>query len=257
MLTMRIIAGFALLAGTACTAKSPLDEMQPGERGRVVRVIDGDALALDTGQSVRLVGVEAPSRNGRYEDADPYAEEAARELEDLAMGRGVRLHYPGLTRDRYNRALAHLTTADNSGPDWWVNLELVQRGAVRVRLYPDTDLGGEALLAAEAEARTAAKGLWALRAYIPRPAERLGEDFRGFAIVEIELGGAAVSPDEETRTILCSRATANAGLVIDMTFNARPSCEAPSGKTYLVRGWVSGGRLELDHPLHLQPLESD
>jgi len=51
----------ALAALAACSAPDPLAGTQPGEHGRVVRVIDGDALVLDTGQSVRLVGIEAPA----------------------------------------------------------------------------------------------------------------------------------------------------------------------------------------------------
>ncbi|MEH6411849.1 MAG: hypothetical protein V7741_15080 [Hyphomonas sp.] len=52
----------ALATLAACSAPNPLAETQPGEHGRVVRVIDGDALVLDTRQSVRLIGIEAPAR---------------------------------------------------------------------------------------------------------------------------------------------------------------------------------------------------
>jgi len=48
-------------SGRLQRARPPLAGTQPGEHGRVVRVIDGDALVLDTGQSVRLVGIEAPA----------------------------------------------------------------------------------------------------------------------------------------------------------------------------------------------------
>lgn len=260
MLSMRLMTGFVLLACVACGAKPPLQDMQPGEHGRVVRVIDGDALVLDTGQSVRLVGIEAPSRHGRYDDADPHAEKSARALEDLVMGRDVRLYYPGLTRDRYDRALAHVATADNSGPDYWINLELVRRGAVRVRLYPDTDRGGAALLEAEEVARRSALGLWAERAYRPVPADEMDTGHRGFTIASVRLGDRAETPQQDEnrrRTILCSREVEGAGLIIDMTFNARPACEARAGKTFLVRGWLSDGRMELDHPLHLQQISSD
>ncbi|MBI1253587.1 MAG: hypothetical protein GC196_04490 [Hyphomonas sp.] len=54
------IAGLLFGLAACNAAADPLDELAVGERGRVVRVVDGDALALDTGQSVRLVGVEAP-----------------------------------------------------------------------------------------------------------------------------------------------------------------------------------------------------
>ena len=33
----------------ACAKPHPLDALEPGEHGRVVRIIDGDALVLDTG----------------------------------------------------------------------------------------------------------------------------------------------------------------------------------------------------------------
>ena len=56
----------ALLVLAACSGPDPLAGTQPGEHGRVVRVIDGDALVLDTGQSVRLIGIEAPA--GPYKD---------------------------------------------------------------------------------------------------------------------------------------------------------------------------------------------
>ena len=245
----------ALFLVAACTPASPLDAMQPGESGRVVRVIDGDALVLDTGQSVRLVGVEAPARGWRDREAEPFAEEAARSLEDLVMGRKVRLLYPGLTRDRYDRALAHIVTADAAGPHYWVNFELVRRGDVRVRLYPDTDAGGKTLLEAETEARMEGRGLWRLPAYQPVAAGKVQPDDRGFMLVAGVLGGEAGRPAEEARTVLCTRAMQGGDLVIDMRFTSRPACEMPEGTRILVRGWTSGMRMDLVHPLHLETLK--
>ena len=246
----------ACLWVAACSGASPLDAMQKGEQGRVVRVIDGDALVLDTGQSVRLVGIEAPALNGRYEDPEPYAEKARRTLEDLVMGRRVQLYYPGLTRDRYDRALAHVVTADGAGPRYWVNEELLRRGAGRLRLYPDTDLGGAHLLEVETEARAAAKGLWGSGDYSPIQAERLPADARGFHLVEGVLGGEATRPAEEQRTILCSRSVQDAALEVDIAFSARPACDVPAGTPVRLRGWINGGRMEFVHPLHLERLET-
>lgn len=45
------------LAAACSAAKDPLDELTIGERGRVVRVLEGDAGVLDAGQSAGLVGV--------------------------------------------------------------------------------------------------------------------------------------------------------------------------------------------------------
>ena len=239
----------------ACSGASPLEAMQKGERGRVVRVIDGDALVLDTGQSVRLVGIEAPGLNGRYEEADPYAERARRTLEDLVMGRRVQLYYPGLTRDRYDRALAHIVTDDAAGPRYWVNAELLKRGTARLRLYPDTDLGGEYLLELEAKARTSATGLWGTGEYAPVAAEKISQTIRGFLLVEGVLADETDRPAEEERSILCSRQLQDADLIVDIAFSARPACDVPAGTPVRLRGWVSGGRMELVHPLHLERTE--
>lgn len=55
--------------------------------------------------------------------------ESTRVLEDLALGRRVQLFYPGITRDRYDRALAHVVTTDGKGPKLWLNIAMVVRGA--------------------------------------------------------------------------------------------------------------------------------
>ena len=145
----------------ACSASSTFPDMQPGETGRVVRIIDGDALVLENGQSVRLVSIEAPALYPRDRPAEPYAAESARVLEDLALGRRVQLFYPGITRDRYDRALAHVRTIDGSGPAVWLNEAMIARGGAWVRLYPDTAARGDELLTLEQTVRDAAQGVWA------------------------------------------------------------------------------------------------
>ena len=117
-----------LLSLAACAPSSPFPDMEPGETGRVVRVIDGDALVLDTGQTVRLVSIEAPAMYPRGSGPAPHAGESAHMLEDLALGRRVRLFYPGITRDRYDRALAHVITIDGIGPTIWLNRVMLERG---------------------------------------------------------------------------------------------------------------------------------
>ena len=47
------------LALAACGRPDPLAGLQPGERGRVVRVIDGDALVLDTSEMTVEEAVDA------------------------------------------------------------------------------------------------------------------------------------------------------------------------------------------------------
>lgn len=225
--------------------------MEEGEVGRVVRVIDGDALVLDTGQSVRLVSIEAPALRPRNREPDSYAVEASRALEDMAMGRQVRLYYPGLTRDRYDRALAHVVTIDGAGPELWLNRDLVVRGAARVRLYPDTAARGLELLSLENQAREAGVGLWSKRDYSVRKAGDLEASTRGLTVVE---GVFSVRKDAQTDDA-CIWTLKDAALEIVVEDSAASVCEANSAGEYRLRGWVSDGRLSLTHPLHAEPLE--
>lgn len=253
-------AGLLLILGVlvaACQPASELPEMQPGETGRVVRVIDGDALALNTGQNVRLIGIEAPALRPRGRDPDTYAVEAARTLEDLALGREVKLHYPGLTRDRYDRALAHVMTIDGAGPRLWLNMELVKRGAARVRLYPDTAAQGEELLAAEAIARQDKVGLWAKSAYRPPQAEQVDQDTRGFMLVQARLANLEPPEGRYRDTLACQWALAGSELALQVRQEAAEICRLLPGTRVRLRGWVSGLNLDLTHPLHVQVLEAD
>ena len=246
------VVGLAVMLA-ACGRPAPLAEMQPGETGRVVRVIDGDALVLHTGQSVRLIGIEAPALRPRGRDPEPYAVESARLLEDMALGRNVRLHYPGITRDRYDRALAHVTTADGAGPALWLNREMVARGGARVRFYPDTAARTAELLAAETEARDAGQGLWARPAYaIARPAA-LAPDTRGFMLIAVSLGPARPPEGRYAANQACHRAVAGAALVIEVRRAAASFCDLPEGTARVLRGGVSNGRLDLTLPAHAAP----
>jgi len=246
------LAIFALLTA-ACGASGPLDDLERGERGRVTRIVDGDALALNTGQSVRLIGIEAPALRPRGREPDSWAVESSRALEDIVMGREVQLYYSGLTRDRYDRALAHVVTVDQAGAKTWVNMELVRRGAARVRLYPDTAAKGEALLEVEAEAREANVGLWGKADYKIRPAARIAGDYRGFTLVTATLS-AKIENSETSDRHICKRRLQGAELILEIRPEARIVCELDTSEELILRGWVSGGRMDLTLPLHVQAL---
>ena len=247
-----VLAVFALLTA-ACGASGPLDDLERGERGRVTRIVDGDALALNTGQSVRLIGIEAPALRPRGRDPESWAVESARALEDIVMGREVQLYYSGLTRDRYDRALAHLVTIDQAGARTWVNMELVRRGAARVRLYPDTAAKGAALLEAEAQARAANLGLWGKADYKIRPARQIASDDRGFMLATATLGEVIEDKEPSDRHI-CKRRLIGAELILEIRPEAKSICALDAPEELLLRGWVSRGRMDLTLPQHVQTL---
>ncbi|MEM7661294.1 MAG: thermonuclease family protein [Pseudomonadota bacterium] len=235
----------------ACGQSAVLDVLPEGETGRVVRIIDGDALVLDTGLSVRLAGLEAPAPERRNRPGEPFANEASRMLEDMALGRRVTLYYPGLTRDRYNRALAYVVTVDDLGPKVWLNKELARRGGARVRVYPDTAALAENLLEAERLARIESIGLWGETSYRILSATALGRDEQGFRIVTA--GGLRRTDIVDAERYSCALMTGDSAFFVDVGPAASEICLAPPDEA-LVRGYVRNGRMELTHGLNMQPL---
>ena len=249
---------FALFAGAlvaACSPPDPLAGLAKGEAGRVVRVIDGDALVLSTGLTVRLAAIEAPVRAWKDRPEAPYSEESARELERLAVGRDVELFYGGLTRDRYDRAIAQVRTTDGKGETLWLNREMVARGAARVRLYPDNETLAEALLTAEREARDTAAGLWALEVYRPLAAEAVADDTSGFVLIEgwltpAPLGRAEVGEGRRAPACRFSLST----VTVEIETGAASACQTEPGQRVRVRGWLRGGEIRVASSSNLERL---
>lgn len=250
MMKSRWLLCFALCTLGACGEPAPLDTLAQGETGRVVRIIDGDALVLDTGLSVRLVGIEAPVPERRDRDGQPFADDAKRMLEDMVLGRQVRLVYPGITRDRYDRALAYVRTDDALGEELWLNEEMIRLGGARARVYPDTSRLGDTLVQLEAYARSNNKGMWALTDWAIPEASVLSDETRGFYILRGELSGLGASDDPEAH---CSRTLNGSTLRVNFLSNAADACDLSPDTAWSVgtqvqlRGWLNNGQLEVSH----------
>lgn len=88
---------------------------------RATRVIDGDTIDIDTGERIRLSGINAP------ETGECYADEATRALETLVLGKEIYLEHDIEAKDKYGRTLGYLYVNDT-----FVNGYLVQNGFVKV-----------------------------------------------------------------------------------------------------------------------------
>ncbi len=147
------VIGVLIVASPARALDPGLATLDAGERGRVVEVIDGDTVVLETGLQVRLAGVQAPKlplgRAGFV--AWPLADEAKAALANLALGHDVELRYVGRTRDRHGRALAHLVV-DGA---LWAQGAMIDARMARVYSFPDNRALVGDLLAREARARGA------------------------------------------------------------------------------------------------------
>ncbi len=149
-----------------------IGSLERGEEGRVVRAYNGDTLELDSGLRVFLAEVDAPSGENAY------AAQAQGELEALTLHRDVLLAYGG-TRRRVARpregqteasaeaAIAHVFVKSEGGRWFWLQHELVARGAAYVRPRRDNHARTQDLLAIEARARAGERGMWGRREYRP------------------------------------------------------------------------------------------
>jgi endonuclease YncB( thermonuclease family) len=167
---MRTLLIAAMLVLTACGPQ--LGSLEKGETGRVVRAYNGDTLELDSGLRIFLAEIDAPQgENG-------YAAQAQGELEALALHRDVQLAYGGArrwvgrpregdTEPPPEAAIAHVFVKSEGGRWFWLQYELVSRGAAYVRPRRDNHARTEDLLELEAQARAAERGLWGRREYRP------------------------------------------------------------------------------------------
>lgn len=238
-----LLAGILCLS--ACSEKPEADWLN-GETGEVARIIDGDTLALNTGLVVRLVSVEAPLRPSRNRDGQPFGEEASEVLSRLALGRSVELFYPGMTEDRYERALAQVFVTTESGERIWLNKALVEQGAAWVRVYADTALGSDPLWDAELVARRENKGLWEVSDPITSFEVAAGRD-GVFSILQGELTKATLDDDR----CLSSLKGSDLKIYFDPEGGA---CDLPVAKPMEVRGWARGGAVYIGSIENLRPI---
>lgn len=173
----RAFLAFALLLA-ACGPQ--LGDLERGEDGRVVRAFSGDTLLLENGERVFLAEIDAPTRD------QPYAAQSQGELEALALHRTVRLAYGGArrwvgrpregdTEPPPEAAIAHVFVQSEGGGWFWLQHELVSRGAAFVRPRANNNARAAELIAIEAQARRAERGLWGQRDYRPLSAGAAAE----------------------------------------------------------------------------------
>ncbi len=128
----------------------------------MARVIDGDTIELQNGESVRYIGIDAPELRRRLgdrwiADPQPFAVEALKENRRLVEGKTVRLEYDRVRRDRFGRLLAYVFT-----DQLFVNAHLLEGGWARLLVIRPNVLYTRLFRRLERLARRDARGLWGL-----------------------------------------------------------------------------------------------
>ena len=126
-------------------------------------IIDGDTIRLETGEPVRLIGIDAP------ELSQPGGKESREYLTQLVLNKGVTLEKGYEDRDKYNRLLRFVYIDDVC-----INEEMIRKGYAEARYLTDSIC--EYYIQIEIEAETAKAGLWSTNIFQPRSSLRWGED---------------------------------------------------------------------------------
>ncbi|QQD18543.1 thermonuclease family protein [Spongiibacter nanhainus] len=160
-----------MLATASARAACPLPNNT--EPVRIASVVDGDSLRLVSGERLRLVNINAAEMNDRG-DKLVLARRARRFVaEQLAKAESVVIKRYG--HDPYNRTLAEVFVDGRHLGETLLAEGLAWRIAVPPAVNTDS-----CLTRAEAGARQAVRGLWALA---PLPSLKAGKADQGFAVI--------------------------------------------------------------------------
>ncbi|MFP3387780.1 thermonuclease family protein [Brevibacillus sp. SIMBA_040] len=154
---MMYLFAFALLLA-ACSSSN-----QPQANGQieatVKRVVDGDTFEVESGEKVRMIGMDTPETVKPNHPVEPYGKEASHFTKELLSGQKVTLKFDVEPYDKYKRLLAYVYLSDGT----FVNEKLVRDGYARIMTIPPNVAKADLFLEAEREAREQNRGLWGLQ----------------------------------------------------------------------------------------------
>ena len=154
-----VVIGFLLLVRYTTHTSSTV--AQHRRDVRVDIVIDGDTIQTDTGERVRLRGIDSPEVAHHDQKLQHFGNESTQWLTQQIEGKVVTLVIDADEDvDRYGRTLAWIYLADGT----LINLESIATGHARLmdRFGLPFDLE-PALRQAAADAKSAQRGLWKQR----------------------------------------------------------------------------------------------
>ena len=125
---------------------------------RVKRVVDGDTIILESGERVRLLGVNTPETKHRTKQAEAFGKEAAEFTKRMVEGKLVRLEFDpnAIKQDKKSRTLAYVFLQDGT----FLNAEIIRQGyGFAVRNSPPLRYEHD-FIQLELNAKKHRRGLW-------------------------------------------------------------------------------------------------
>ena len=130
-----------------------------------IAVIDGDTFILSNGETVRLIGIDAP------ELSQPGGDKSRQYLTRLILKKGVTLKKGREDRDKYNRLLRFVYLGGTC-----INGEMIKQGYAEARYLTSNDSIRERYIQLEIEAEITKAGLWRDNIFQPRSNLRWEDD---------------------------------------------------------------------------------
>jgi micrococcal nuclease len=221
------------------------------EEVEVAQVTDANAFVLSDGRRVTLAAILSPRAH------EPFGDQAHRHTASAVAQKTVSLAFDDRTIDRHGALVAHVFVDGG-----WLQQSLVTSGLARVRSHHDTATCAAPLLAEEADARRAKRGLWLEPGYRVRHPGELEVEIGTFQIVEGKVASVTTSRD---RTFVNFGADYRTDFTVTISARDRKRL-AKDGidpatwvqKQVRVRGWLSrlnGPEVELTHAAQIQIIE--
>ena len=119
---------------------------------KVIKVIDGDTIVLENGETVRYIGIDTPEVS---QGKECFSKESTEKNIKLVLGYEIRLEKDISEKDRYGRLLRYAYVGGT-----FINETLVRDGFATAYTYPPDVKNSELFKEAENDARENNRGLW-------------------------------------------------------------------------------------------------
>lgn len=157
----KILAAFSLIFLCSCTTNYDYSHI------KVTKVIDGDTVKLENGETLRYIGIDTPEikikQNGHFlYKPQPFALEAKKLNEKLVKNKIVRIEFDVEKTDKYKRLLGYCFIKDTL-----INAKLVEEGFAVTYTFPPNVKYTDIFVASQKTARQNLKGMWGVYETVP------------------------------------------------------------------------------------------
>ena len=139
------------LIPTDISATTPYEK----QKVKVVRIIDGDTIEIESKIKVRYIGVNTPELHDPKKPIECFGQAAADENKKLVEGKEIFIQKDISEVDKYKRLLRYVWVGGT-----FVNDYLVRQGFAQVSTFPPDVKYQQQFLEAQTEAKENNRGLW-------------------------------------------------------------------------------------------------